>query len=66
MIKFLVDLNANCSDYAVASTLNLAYKIFKMICIIVPIILIVFATINVSKLMMAPDDKKKWGSSKCL
>ena len=31
MIKFLVDLNANCSDYAVASTLNLAYKIFKMI-----------------------------------
>lgn len=58
MIKFLVDLNANCSDYAIASTLNLAYKIFKMICIIVPIILIVFATINVSKLMLAPDDKK--------
>ncbi len=61
MIKFLVDLNANCSDYAIASTLNLAYKIFKMICIIVPIILIVFATINVSKLMMAPDDKKSGG-----
>ena len=58
MIKFLVDLNANCSDYAVASTLNLAYKIFKMICVIVPIILIVFATIDVSKIMIAPDNKK--------
>lgn len=59
MIKFLVDLNSACSDYAVASSLNLLYTIFKLICVIVPIILIVFASINMGKLMINPDDKKE-------
>lgn len=62
MIKFLVDLNSACSDYAVASSLNLLYTIFKMICVIVPIILIVFASINMGKLMINPDDKKGIGN----
>lgn len=61
MIKFLVDLNSNCSDYAVAGSLNLFYNIFKRICIIVPIILIVFASINTAKLIFNPDDKKGVG-----
>ena len=62
MIKFLVDLNSACSDYAIAGTLSLLYQIFKMVCVIVPIILIVFASINMGKLMINPDDKKGIGS----
>ncbi len=62
MIKFLVDLNSACSDYAIAGTLNLLYQIFKMVCVIVPIILILFASINMGKLMINPDDKKGVGS----
>mgnify|MGYP002516677104 CR=1 FL=1 len=61
MINILVDLNSACSDYAVANSLNLLYKIFKMVCVIVPIILIVFASINMGKLMINPDDKKGIG-----
>lgn len=61
MIKFLVDLNSACSDYAIASSLNLFYKIFKIICVITPIILIVFASIDMGKLMINPDDKKSGG-----
>lgn len=62
MIKFLVDLNSSCSDYAIAGTLNLLYKILKMVRVIVPIILILFASINIGKLMINPDDKKGVGS----
>lgn len=62
MIKVLVDLNSNCSDYAIAGSLSLFYGIFKMLCIIAPIILIVFATLNTAKLMINPDDKKGVGS----
>ena len=62
MIKFLVDLNSACSDYAVANSLNLLYTLFKMVCVIVPIILILFASINMGKLMINPDDKKGVGS----
>lgn len=61
MIDILVDLNSACSDYAVANSLNLLYKIFKMICVIVPIILVVFASINMGKLMINPDDKNGIG-----
>ena len=32
-----------------------------MVCVIVPIILIVFASINMGKLMINPDDKKGVG-----
>ncbi len=64
MIKFLVDLNSACSDYAIASSLNLFYKIFKMVCVITPIILIVFASIDMGKLMINPDDKKSGGVAK--
>lgn len=62
MIKLLVDLNSNCSDYAIAGALNLFYKIFNMLCVIVPIILILFATLNTAQLMINPDDKKGVGS----
>lgn len=62
MIKFLVDLNSACSDYAVANSLNLLYTLFKMVCVIVPIVLILFASINMGKLMINPDDKKGVGS----
>lgn len=62
MIKFLVDLNNACSDYAIAGTLSLLHQIFKIVCVIVPIILIVFASINMGKLMINPDDKKGIGN----
>lgn len=61
MINVLVDLNSACSDYAIASSLNFLYKVFKIVCVIVPIILILFASINMAKLMINPDDKKGVG-----
>lgn len=61
MINILVDLNSTCSDYAIASSLNFLYTVFKIVCVIVPIILIVFASINMGKLMINPDDKKGVG-----
>ena len=58
MIKLLVDFNTGCSDYAIASSLTLLYNIFKIICVIVPIILILFASIDMTKLVFNPDPKK--------
>ena len=58
MIKLLVDLNTGCSDYAIASSLTLLYNIFKIICVIVPIMLILFASIDMVKLVFNPTPKK--------
>ena len=57
-MNFLLELNNNCSDYAVASFLRLFYDIFKMATIIVPILLIISTIASLIHLMITPDDKK--------
>ena len=49
----------DCSDPALATTLALIYKIFQLICIIVPILLIVMLAVDAIRMMSKPEDEKK-------
>lgn len=51
-------INSCCSDYALASTLSIIYNIINLIHIIVPIILLVMVTINLTQLVANPEEKK--------
>ena len=51
------DVGSCCSDYALANVLDVTRRIVELIQIIVPIILIVFATIQLAQLVMNPDEK---------
>ena len=58
------DISTCCSDYALANYLHIIKEALNLIHFIVPIILIIMATINIVQLMLSPDDpqKKKWKS----
>lgn len=58
------DITTCCSDYAVAKYVTILQKVLDIIHFIVPIILIIMATIGIIKLMLDPDDpqKKNWKS----
>lgn len=53
------DVNSCCSDYGIATYLSLMKKVLNIIHIIVPIVLIAMVAINLTQLMMDPDDQKK-------
>lgn len=46
-----------CSDAVLAKSLSLIHTVFSIICIVVPIILIVMASIQTASIMMNPDQK---------
>ncbi|MBR4618904.1 MAG: hypothetical protein IKO49_06330 [Bacilli bacterium] len=59
-------LNAVCSDYALAQILNIIKTILSIIGIVVPVLLIIGASINFTKATMNPEDKtvlKKFANS---
>ena len=51
------DIGSCCSDYALANFLDIARRIVELIQLIAPILLIVFATIQLSQLVMNPEEK---------
>ncbi len=57
MIEVLAIVN-NCSSPTLSYILDITRRGFQLIQILVPIILIISLTINISKLMANPDDKK--------
>lgn len=52
------DVSSCCSDYGIALFLYIMRNALTMIQIIVPIVLLVMATIQLIKMMITPDDKK--------
>ena len=53
------DLKSCCSDYGLASVLGIIKQFMELIQLVVPILLLVMATVNFIQLMASPDDKKK-------
>lgn len=53
------DVNSCCSDYGIATYLYIMKRILNIIHIIVPIVLMVMVAVNLTQLMMDPDDQKK-------
>ena len=51
------DISSCCSDYALAGYLNIIQKCLNLIQIVVPIILIVMGIVQLTKLVMDPNDK---------
>lgn len=61
---FILDAQATCGDYALAHVLDLIRYAYQTICILVPIFLVVAATIQMVSFMTNPDQKdgeKKFG-----
>ncbi len=54
----ILDISQACNDPALATILSLCRKIFNLISLIAPIVLIVMLAVNFIKLMINPDDKK--------
>ncbi len=52
------DVGSCCSDFALASTLDLARRIINLIQMIVPIVLLCAATYQLIRMVINPDDKK--------
>ena len=57
------DVSSCCSDYGIAMFLYIMQKALELIHLVIPILLLVMATIQLTKMMISPDDKK---SSKSL
>lgn len=53
------DLTTCCSDYGIAYYLFIVKKALELIHIVVPIILILMATIDIAKMVINPDDPQK-------
>ncbi len=53
-------INSCCSDYGLAKTLSIINSIIQLIHIIVPILLIIMASVNIFRLVTDPEDKKKF------
>ena len=53
-------INSCCNDYALARSLSVISNIITIIQIIVPILLIVMASVNIFQLVKDPDDKKSF------
>lgn len=58
------DISTCCDDYGIALYLRSVQRALGVIHFVVPVILIIMATINLAQLMLNPDDpqKKKWKS----
>lgn len=54
---FILDAQATCGDYALAHVLDLIRYAYQTICILVPIFLVVAATIQMVSFMTNPDQK---------
>lgn len=52
------DITTCCSDYGLARILSIFKQLFSLIQIIIPVILIVMATVQLTKMVASPDDKK--------
>lgn len=51
------DISSCCSDYGIATYLNIIQNALKIVQVVVPIILIIMGTIQLIKLMTDPEDK---------
>ena len=58
MINLLTDITAQCSDYALASTLNLLHIVINVLQIAAPIALVISLSVVFVRTMVNPDDKK--------
>ncbi len=58
MLFILEDVTNVCADYGIANALSIVSKVFTIICIIVPILLILSVTISLLGKVTTPDDKK--------
>lgn len=55
---FILDnLNQVCTDYALAGALSIIYQVLKVICLIVPILLIISLALSLVSMMTNPDQK---------
>ncbi len=59
---FLTTLTNTCRDPALARTISFLHHVFTIVCIVVPILLIVFVTLDVIQLIGNPENKKKQGN----
>ena len=64
VFQILTNLSSTCSDYGIVMYLVVFKKVMTIIQIVVPIILILMASIQVAKMMINPDDKKNMSSLK--
>ena len=55
-----LDIMSECSSDTMRTILYSVKNILSLIQIVAPIMLIIFATINIAQLMISPDDKKKY------
>jgi beta-N-acetylglucosaminidase len=55
----VLDIMSECSSDTMRTILYSVKNILSLIQIVAPIMLIIFATINIAQLMISPDDKKK-------
>lgn len=60
----LLDITSTCSDYAIVKYLMVIQNALNIIHIVVPIILLVMLTVQFTKMMINPDDKKGFGALK--
>ena len=61
LVQFLTcndTLGTCCSDYTLVNLLDIGRKLMELIQLIVPIILIVMATIQLDKMMIYPEEEK--------
>lgn len=56
-MQVLIDMTELCTDYSLVQAFSVIQKAFDIICIFVPIILIVMASLSVVSLMTNPDKK---------
>lgn len=52
------DVSSCCSDYGIAMFLYIMQNALELIHLVIPILLLVMATIQLTKMMISPDDKK--------
>lgn len=58
-MDLLITANKACSDYALANTLSTVHLVFTIICLFVPIMLIVNATVTMLRYLGKPPDQKE-------
>ena len=63
-MKYILFIDATCKDYGIAMYLQTMQRALNIIHFVVPMILIIMATVGVFRLFLNPEDpqKKKWKS----